>query len=76
MGDNLKWKDLSDNVKPFRKYIRDHGGNDPEVLLARLDNEMNLSLTNIFVFTLAVQVDAQVRLIERLLASGLLKINE
>lgn len=68
--------ELPEEVKPFRGMLLNTGGNDPEELLYRLENERNLASTNIFVFTMAVSVESQVKLIKKLIHKGKLKLEE
>ena len=65
--------ELPKEVQPYRDLISDHGGNEPEELLWRLEHEKNLTHTNIVVFSLAIMVQAQVSLIHRMVLKGILK---
>lgn len=69
------WK-MPEELEPYRKYITNTGGNEVEDLMNRLENDKNLSQSNIIVFSMAMCVSDQVSLLERLHKSGLLKTEE
>lgn len=64
---------IPEEVKPYLHLLNNTGGNDPERLLERLNNEKNLSFSNIVVFTMAVAVESQVNLLSDLIKEGKLK---
>lgn len=59
-------------IEKFGHLLNNTGGNDPLALLNRYHTDDNLMKTNIFVFTMATAVDAQVTLLRRLMKEGIL----
>jgi hypothetical protein len=65
MSKNKKWT-MPDWMEPYRGQIGNTGGNAVEDLIDRLATDQYLSKTNFPVFVLAVAVESQVHLLERL----------
>lgn len=63
---------VPDWMESYRDLIGETGGNTVEELMNRLRNEPNLAATNIFVAGMALCVNAQIQLLHRLHAAGLL----
>ena len=63
---------MTDNIRPYYKYLINTGGNDPEELVQRLDDN-NLLKVNLPVGLMALSVESQIRLLQRLSDEGLLK---
>ena len=63
---------MPDWMEPYRELINNTGGNEVEDLINRLATETHLASTNIVVFTIAVAVQSQVRLLAILHQEGLL----
>lgn len=59
-------------ITKYGHLLTNTGGNDPQELLSRLENEPRLMTTNSFVFLMAAAVDAQLDLLTRLVNEGLL----
>lgn len=59
-------------VARFGHLLNNTGGNPPLELLSRLDSEERLAFSNLFVFTIAAGVRAQVDLLKHLDVLGLL----
>ncbi|XAO35613.1 hypothetical protein SEA_FIRECASTLE_6 [Microbacterium phage FireCastle] len=57
-------------INEFRELFTNTGGNEPEALIRRYRTESNLLLTNIVVFTLAQDVEGQLRMLGRLRVTG------
>lgn len=64
---------LPKEVEPYKHHISS-GKAEPEVLLYRLESEPNLAFTNSIVFSTALQVEAQVDLIQRMVKAGVLPL--
>jgi hypothetical protein len=70
--DSLSLWEVPAWMERYRPLVGQTGGNSLEELLQRLDTEKNLIRTNLPVFVLAVAVQAQVHLLQRLHREGLL----
>lgn len=64
---------IPEEVKPYLHLLNNTGGNEPEKLLERLNNEKNLSFSNLVVFTMAIAVESQIKLLSDLIREGKLK---
>lgn len=72
MMKNEKWQ-MPEWMERYREYIGNTGGNSVEELLDRLANESGLMKTNFPVAVLAIAVESQVDLLERMHRAGLLE---
>ena len=63
-------------LERYRDLIYNTGGNTVEDLINRLRKHDNLIVTNFPVWSLAVAVESQIILLQRLHAGGLLKISK
>ncbi|QLF82689.1 hypothetical protein SEA_CICADA_6 [Microbacterium phage Cicada] len=59
-----------DLINEFRDLFTNTGGNEPETLIRKYRTDNNLIATNIVVFTLAQDVEGQLRMLGRLRATG------
>ncbi|URM86914.1 hypothetical protein SEA_TURBOVICKY_6 [Microbacterium phage TurboVicky] len=57
-------------IDQFREFFTNTGGNEPETLIRKYRTDNNLITTNIVVFTLAQDVEGQLRMLGRLRAAG------